>query len=43
MSAAETSRTSGDLRRIALINYGYPLAGLLIMGAILGAWKKKTA
>jgi hypothetical protein len=23
-----------------LINAGYPLAGLLIMGAIVGAWKR---
>ena len=26
-----------------LINYGYCLVGMTIMGAILGAWKKKTA
>lgn len=25
------------------INEFYPLAGLILMGAILGAWKKKTA
>jgi hypothetical protein len=25
------------------INEFYPLAGLVLMGAILGAWKKKTA
>jgi hypothetical protein len=26
-----------------LINYGYCLVGMVIMGAILGAWKKKAA
>lgn len=26
-----------------LINYGYCLVGMAIMGAILGAWKKKAA
>jgi hypothetical protein len=25
------------------INYFYPLAGLLVMGAIVGAWRKKPA
>jgi uncharacterized protein DUF1761 len=33
-----------DGRPVALwaINYGYALVGMIIMGAILGAWKKKT-
>ncbi len=33
----------GRPKELFLINYGYALAGLLIMGAILGAWKKKGA
>ncbi len=32
----------GRPKELFLINYGYALAGLLIMGAILGAWKKKV-
>jgi len=30
-------------RALYAINEFYPLAGLILMGAILGAWKKKTA
>ena len=29
--------------QIWMINAGYPLVGMLIMGAILGAWQKKDA
>ncbi len=34
-----------ELRTVSiwLINAGYPLVGMLIMGAILGAWQKKAA
>lgn len=30
-------------KELFAINEFYPLAGLVLMGAILGAWKKKTA
>jgi hypothetical protein len=30
-------------RALYAINEFYPLAGLILMGAILGAWTKKTA
>jgi len=30
-------------KELFAINQFYPLAGLVLMGAILGAWKKKTA
>jgi len=33
----------GRSKQLFLINYGYSLVGLLLMGAILGAWKKKPA
>ena len=29
--------------KLFAINEGYPLAGLVLMGVILGAWKKKAA
>ncbi len=33
----------GRSKQLFLINYGYSLVGLLLMGAILGAWQKKGA
>ncbi len=30
-------------KELFLINYGYSLVGMFIMGAILGTWKKKAA
>ncbi len=33
----------GRSKQLFLINYGYSLVGMLLMGAILGAWKKKGA
>jgi predicted neutral ceramidase superfamily lipid hydrolase len=39
--AAEYAFELRSLRLLAIVT-GYPLAGMILMGAILGAWKKKA-
>jgi hypothetical protein len=38
-----TYQFEGRSFHLFLINYGYCLVGMVIIGAILGAWKKKAA
>jgi hypothetical protein len=42
-TALSTYMFEGRSFHLYLINEGYPVVGLALMGAVIGAWKKKAA